>query len=412
MISVEEASRRILAGFSPLGLEKVSILDTPGRVIGEDIYAGRDIPPKDNSAMDGYALRREDTLGASPEKPATLDVTEEIPAGAIPTKRIGPGQAARIMTGAPLPEGADAVVRMEDTHKDGPRVHIFTEAAPGQHIRAAGGDVREGDMVIPRGSVMRPAGVGMLASLGRSFIPVHQRPLVAVITTGDELADIDDPPSPWQIVNSNSYSLAALVRDCGAIPLRIGIARDSREDLTAKFRSAMRADLIISTGGVSVGDYDLVKEIMQTEGNHMQFWQVAMKPGRPLAFGALGTVPVIGLPGNPAASMVAFEQFIRPAILKMMGHTNLFRRTVPARIDENIEKKAGSMHFIRALIRRDGDGYAVVTAGEQGSGILKSMVRANGLIVLPEDATAVKAGEMVRVQLLDDSLERIAEAIC
>ena len=409
MIRIEEALNRILAAVSPLGLEKVNLFDALGRVIGEDIHAGRSIPPKDNSAMDGYALRAQDTRGASEGNPAILEVVEDIPAGYIPEKRIGPGQAARIMTGAPVPEGADAVVRMEDSRKEGSRVAIVTAAEKGQDIRRAGEDVQTGEKVISRGEVIRPAEVGMLAALGRSFIFVHQRPLVAVVATGDELTDIDDPLPPWKIVSSNSYSLAALVLDCGAIPMQIGIAKDRREDLVAKFRSAMRADMIVSSGGVSVGDYDLVKEVMKEEGNRMQFWRVAMKPGRPLAFGALGEVPVVGLPGNPVSSMVSFEQFIRPAILKMMGHQNLFRRIVRARVEEEIAKKPGIRHFIRARIRQDGEGYSVVTTGDQGSGILKSMVRANGLIILPEESTRVRAGETVAVQLLDTSLDQTAE---
>ncbi|MFH2074680.1 MAG: gephyrin-like molybdotransferase Glp [Pseudomonadota bacterium] len=405
MISVEEALKRILDSISPLGLEKVNILDALGRVVGEDIHAGRDIPPKDNSAMDGYALRSEYTRGTSAERPVRLEVVEDIPAGTVPQKRIGPGQAARIMTGAPIPEGADAVVRREDTRKEGTIVAVFVEAKEGQDIRRAGEDVQQGEKVISRGEIIRPAEVGMLASLGRSFILVYQRPLVAVVATGDELVDIDETPSPWKIISSNSYSLAALVLECGAIPLQIGIARDRREDLVAKFRDAMRADLIVSSGGVSVGDYDLVKEIMKEVGNRMQFWQIAMRPGRPLAFGALEDVPVVGLPGNPVSAMVSFEQFIRPAILKMMGHKNLFRRTVLARIVEGIEKKKGVRHFIRARIRWDGENYTVVTTGDQGSGILKSMVRANGLIILPEGAATVGVGEKVMVQLLDNSLE-------
>ncbi|MBU0652532.1 MAG: molybdopterin molybdotransferase MoeA [Proteobacteria bacterium] len=405
MISVEEALKKILAAISPLGLEKVNILDALGRVIGEDVYAGRAIPPKDNSAMDGYALRMGDTRGASAEKPAMLEVVEEIPAGAVPEKRIGPGQAARIMTGAPVPEGADAVVRMEDTRKEDGQVAILVEAKHGQDIRLAGEDVQPGEKVISRGEVIRPAEVGMLAALGRSFVSIHQRPLVAIVATGDELTDIDEPSSPWKIINSNSYSLAALVLNCGAVPLQIGIARDRREDIVAKFRAAIRADLIVSSGGVSVGDYDLVKEVLKEEGNRMQFWRVAMKPGRPLAFGMLGEVPIVGLPGNPVSAMVSFEQFIRPTILKMMGHVNLFRQTVQARLGEDINKKPGIRHFIRARIQRDGDLYTVVTTGDQGSGILKSMVRANGLIILPEEVTTVQAGGMVTVQLLDDSLD-------
>jgi molybdopterin molybdotransferase len=407
MISVEEALKRILDSFSPLGLEKASILDALGRVIGEDIYAGRAIPPKDHSTMDGYAIRAVDTRGTSSGNPAVLDVIDDIPAGAIPKTRIEAGQAARIMTGAPLPEGADAVIRMEDTRKEGDRVALFAEATKGQDIRYAGEDVRIGEKVISRGEIIRPAEVGMLASLGRSFVLVHQQPLVAVVATGDELIDIDEPPTPWKIVGSNSYSIAALVRECGGIPLQIGIAKDCREDLLAKFRAAMRADIILSSGGVSVGDYDLVKEIMKEAGNRIHFWQVAMKPGRPLAFGSLEDVPIVGLPGNPVSSMVSFEQFIRPAILKMLGHVNLFRRTVRARLEEDIKKKEGMRHFIRARIRRDGEDCVVVTTGNQGSDILRSMVRANGLIILPEEATIVRKDSMVKVQLLDDSLERM-----
>lgn len=406
MISVEDARNKILDAFSPLELEKVNILDALGRVIGEDIHAARAIPPHDNSAMDGYALRAEDTRGASVETPVRLTLVEDIPAGTVPRKRVGEGEAARIMTGAPIPEGADAVIQMEDAWEEDAQVVIVVEAQKDRHIRHMGEDVSDGEKVISRGGVIRPAEVGMLASLGRSSIPVHQRPLVAVIATGDELVDIDELPSEWKIINSNSYSLAALIRECGAVPLQIGIARDRREDLLAKFRAAMRADLIVSSGGVSVGDYDMVKNIMQEVGNDMQFWQVAMTPGRPLAFGMLGDVPAVGLPGNPVSAMVSFELFIRPTIFKMLGHVNLFRRTVRARLEDGIGKKAGLRHFIRARIRQEGEGYAVVTVGERGSGVLKSMVRANGLIILPEEATVVRAGELVTVQPLDDSLDR------
>lgn len=408
MIRVEEALENILDAVSPLGLEKVNLFEALGRVIGEDVHAGRAIPPKDNSAMDGYALRAEDTRGASPDNPVILKVVEDIPAGAVPQKRIEPGQASRIMTGAPIPEGANAVVPMEESRREGGGVAILAEAATGRDIRRAGEDVQPGEKVISRGEIIRPAEIGMLSSLGRSFIFVHQRPLVAIVATGDELTDVDEPTSPWKIVSSNSYALAALARDCGAIPMQLGIARDRREDLVEAFRNAMRADLIVSSGGVSVGDYDLVKDVMKQEGNRMQFWRVAMRPGRPLAFGSMGGVPTVGLPGNPVSTMVSFELFVRPALLKMMGHKNLFRRTVRARLEEEIHKKPGVRHFIRARIQRRKEGYVVVTTGDQGSGILKSMVRANGLIVLPEEATKVGAGETVNVQLLDDSLEREA----
>lgn len=410
MIRVEEARIRILDSVSPLGMEHVNLSDALGRVIGEDIHAGRAIPPGDNSAMDGYALRAEDTVGAASEHPVRLEVIEEIPAGSVPAKRIGPGQTARIMTGAPIPEGADAVVRLEDSRKGNGCVVILVAAVKGQKIRRAGEDVRMGEQVITRGDLIRPAEISLLASLGRSIISVHQRPLVAIMATGNELVEIDEIPSRGKIVGSNSYALAALVQDCGAIPLRMGIAKDRREDLVTEFRAAMRADLIVSAGGVSVGDYDLVKEIMQKEGNRLLFWQVAMKPGKQLAFGALGKVPIVGLPGNPVSSMICFEQFVRPAILRMSGHKNLFRRTAQARLSEKIEKKKGVRHFIRALIRRHADGCLSATMGERGSRMIKSMVGANGLIIIPEETTVVYDGEMVTVQLLDNSLDQNPES--
>ncbi len=406
MISVEDALHKILDVFVPLGQEKVNILSSLGRVIGEDIYASRNIPPRDNSAMDGYAVRWEDTRGASRGKPVVLNVIEDIPAGAIPQKSIGKGESSRIMTGAPVPDGANAIVRVEDTAKHGRRVDVFVQAKRGQDIRLAGEDVRDGELVIARGDVIRPAEIGMLASLGRSFIMVYQRPIVAVLATGDELVDIDDNPNPWQIVSSNSYSLAAQIIDSGGIPLQIGIAKDTREDLVSKFKAALRADVIVSSGGVSVGDYDLVKDVMKEVGNKMQFWRVAMRPGRPLAFGSMGGVPMFGLPGNPVSSMVSFEQFVRPSILKMMGHKNLFRRTVKATIREDITKKKGAKHFIRARVEYKNGRFMVTSTGDQGSGILKSMVRANGLIVLPENSTSAKKGDEVAVQLIDGSLEQ------
>jgi molybdopterin molybdotransferase len=307
------------------------------------------------------------------------------------------------MTGAPLPAGADAVVRVEDTEKDGKKVRIFVPAAAGLDIRHAGEDVREGETVLTRGAVIRAAEIGMLASLGRSFISVHQRPLVSILATGDELAEIDEPVTPWKIISSNSYSLAAQVMSCSAEPLVIGIARDTREDLTAKFRMALRADVILSSGGVSMGDYDLVKDIMRTEGNRIEFWQVAMRPGKPLAFGEMGGVPIFGLPGNPVSSMVSFEQFVRPSLLKMAGNRRLFRKTVRAVTKENLKKAKGLRTFLRARLEREGGRIVVRTTGEQGSGILKSMVQANGLVVLPEDVTQVKTGAEVTVQVIDEN---------
>jgi molybdopterin molybdotransferase len=409
MITVKEALGFILQNISPLGLEKINLLNSLGRVIGKDVIAGRNIPPKDNSAMDGYAVLYEDALPASAEHPVILDVIEDIPAGAVPQKSVSLGQAARIMTGAPIPEGADAVIRMEDTEKDGDRVRIKAAVQYKQDIRLAGEDVKEGEVVIQAGTVIRPAEIGMLASLRCSFISVYQKPLVAVLATGNELVDIDSDPSPWAIVNSNSYSISAQVIDCGADVMQLGIARDERDDLIAKFKAAARADIIVSSGGVSVGDYDLVKDIMKEVGNGVQFWQVAMRPGKPLAYGTVDNIPLFGLPGNPVSSMISFEEFVRPTILKMMGHKKIFRKAVKAVLQEDIKKKKGFMNFIRGFASISDGRYVASTTGRQESGILKSMVRANGFIILPEEKESAKAGEEVTMQLIDNSLELTAE---
>ncbi|MBW2636365.1 MAG: molybdopterin molybdotransferase MoeA [Deltaproteobacteria bacterium] len=405
MIRVEEALNQILNSISPLDLEKTDILNALGRVIGEDIYSGRNIPPKDNSAMDGYALKSDDAKGATPEAPAIVEIIEDIPAGYPSQKTVGHGQAARIMTGAYVPEGADTVVKVEDTERDGNRVRIFVESPREDNIRYSGEDVKVGDLVISKGKIAGPAEVGMLASLGRSFIKVYQKPLVAIIATGDEIADIDEDTSEGKIISSNSYSINAQVRECGALPLQTGIAKDREESLIAAFRAALRADVIISSGGVSVGDYDFVKDVMAQMGTNIEFWQVAQRPGKPLAFGTMEGKLVFGLPGNPVSSMITFEEYVRPALLKMMGREEIFRRTIKATLMEDIKKKSGLKHFIRALVRKEGEKFTVSTTGEQGSGILKSMVLANGIIVLPEDMTSVKKGEEVAVQLIDDTFE-------
>lgn len=409
MISVEEALEQILSAIAPLGPERVALPDCLGRVLLEDIRAGRDIPPRDNSAMDGFAVRSCDLWSATAEIPVVLEIIEDVPAGTVPKKPLTAGKAARIMTGAPLPEGADAVVRREDTRTEGTNVAVFVEAEAGRDIRRAGEDVRRGDLVLPRGTVLRPAEVGMLASLGRSFVAVHQKPRVAIVSTGDELVEIDEPGEPWRIVNSNAYALAAQVAEAGAVPAQIGIARDRREDLEAAFRVAMRSDMVLSSGGVSVGDYDFVKDVMHEVGNRMQFWRVAMRPGRPLAFGFLSGVPLFGLPGNPVSSMVTFEQFVRPALLKMLGRRRIFRRAIKAVMADGFRKQPGFRHFVRAHVRREGGRYIASTTGDQGSGILRSMVLANGLVVLPADTEAVGPGDEVTVQLLDEAVLLTAE---
>jgi molybdopterin molybdotransferase len=308
------------------------------------------------------------------------------------------------MTGAPIPKGADAVVPVEETKREDGFVSISKAVSLGEYIRRAGEDVKKGDGILSRGDFIRPAEVGMLASVGRSFISVYQRPLVGILCTGEELVDVDGGLSGVKIVSSNSYTLAAQVKDCGAVPIQLGIARDRKEEIREKLRQGIRADVLISSAGVSVGDYDFVRGALNDLGMKMVFWRVAMKPGKPLAFGTINGKPVFGLPGNPVSSMVSFEQFVRPSLLKMMGHRQLFRPVVEAFLKEEIEKRPGKRYFIRGFVSLEKDQYFVATAGEQGSGILRSMVRANGLIVIPEDQGIVRAGEKVRVQLLDRSL--------
>ena len=404
MISVEKALKTILVNFRPLGLEKINILEARKRVIGEDIFAPHNIPSADNSAMDGYAVRHIDTKGATQDKPLQLKIIEDIPAGKVALKKIKKGEAARIMTGAVIPEGADSVIRQEDTKKNGKTVIIYSSIKKGLNIRFAGEDVQKGELVVNKGSAIRPADIGMLAALGKAFISVYQKPRVAIMSTGDELVDIETDPPLGKIINSNSYSLAAQVLECGGIPIMLGISKDKKIDLQKKFKTALHADVIISSGGVSVGDFDFVKNVMGEIGNAMHFWQVAMRPGKPLAFGAIESVPLFGLPGNPVSAMVSFEQFVRPSLLKMQGHKKIFRQTAKAVCDQEVQKSAGFKHFIRAVVKKEKDQYIASTTGAQGSGILKSMVIANALIVMGENETRIKKGSQVTIQLLDDSL--------
>jgi molybdopterin molybdotransferase len=400
MLRVEEALDKILGRIEPLGFEKVSLLESLGRVVGEDIDARRNIPPLDNSGMDGYAVRTADIEKASRDHSVRLKVIEDLPAGFLSQKTLKEGQAIRIMTGAPIPMGADTVVPVEETGKDGSSVSIFKAFPLGENIRRGGEDVKQGDRVISRGDILRPSEIGMVASIGRSSLSVYQRPMVSILCTGEELVDVDEPLEGVKIVSSNSYTLAAQVRECGAIPVQLGIARDRKEEVKERLRQGLRADVLVSSAGISVGDYDFVKEALKDLGMEMVFWRVAMKPGKPMAFGTIRGKPVFGLPGNPVSSMVSFEQFVRPALLKMMGHRQIFRLCIEAMLNEDLDIEPGKRHYIRAVVSRKEDHYVVMTTGAQGSGILNSMVRANGLIVIPEDRKRVQAGEKVKVQLL------------
>jgi molybdopterin molybdotransferase len=401
MIAVNEALDKILSRIAPLGFERVSVLDGLSRVIAEDMIASRDLPPYDNSGMDGYAVRHEDVRNASKKRPVRLEVIEDLRAGFVSKRTIQKGQAIRIMTGAPIPEGADAVIPVEETERGNGFVNILRAGLPGGHIRREGEDVKKEDLVVSAGELLHPSEIGMLASMGRSMISVYQRPSVAILCTGEELVDVDEDLDGVRIVSSNSYTLASQVMECGAIPIQLGIARDQKEEIRSKLLQGIRADVFVSSAGVSVGDYDLVRDVLKEAGAEMVFWRVAMKPGKPVAFWMLNGKPAFSLPGNPVSSMVAFEQLVRPALLRMMGHRQIFRPVIEAVLNEDIQKEPGRVHFIRVRVASGMNGYSVTTTGPQGSGILRSMLKANGLLMIPGDRAIVKAGEKVKVQLLD-----------
>ncbi|MBI4215997.1 MAG: molybdopterin molybdotransferase MoeA [Chloroflexi bacterium] len=412
MLSVEEALERILSFVAVLDIKEQPLLTCLGQVLGVDLRAPFAVPPLDNAAMDGYALRAEDIAGASLASPRRLRVIGQVAAGALAREPVRPGTAVRIMTGAPLPEGADTVVPFEETDEVERRhrnlslaeIAVTVDIKAGANIRRAGEDISAGSLVLERGTVLRPAELGVLASLGRATLPVVRRPVVAVLATGDELVEVGQPLPEGKIYNSNTYSLMAQVQRYGGIPRGLGVARDNLASLREKLAQGLEADLLITSAGVSVGDYDVVKDALAQMGE-VSFWSVRMKPGKPLAFGLLGQgprrVPHLGLPGNPVSSMITFEQFARPAILKMMGRQDLAKPTVQAVLEEDIQDRSGRRHFVRAWVtRRDGRYYARTT-GPQGSGILTSMARANGLVVIPEEQAEVKAGSLVPVQMLD-----------
>ena len=404
MITVEQALEIILSEINVMGQERVAIPFSLHRVLAEDVVSGRDNPLWDNSAMDGYAVIAEDTKGASRDNPVTFTVTEDLPAGYVARNSLKRGEAIRIMTGAPMPDSADAVIMVEDTEKlQGQGVKIFKEAIAGDNIRKAGEDFKKGNTLLKRGSVIRPIEIGIMAAIGKSFVNVYQKPKVAVLATGDELVEIYEPLEKGKIANSNSYIISAQIKECGAEPLQMRIARDRKDDLIEKLKYASAADCIVSSGGVSVGDFDLVKDMLKEMGTEMRFWKVAMKPGKPLAFGVIGGKPTFGLPGNPISSLVVFEQFVRPALLKMMGRKAVLRRIVSAVLMEDIKKKPDRTHFVRGVLTTKGDKYYAEPLEGQGSGMLCSFVSANCLIILPKEETQFKKGDRVKAQLIDNS---------
>jgi len=409
MIKVEDALKIVLRCIRILNSETVKLVDSLGRVLAEDIRSDSNIPGFDNSAMDGYAVKSLDTKGARKDNPKVLDVADDIKAGDMPKKIVRPGQAIRIMTGAPIPKGADSVIMVEDTEKvSGVRcqvsgfVKIFKEVEPRENIRKAGEDIKKGDLVISKGTLLKSAHIGILASLGRAQFKVFRKPKVAILATGDELVDADERIGPGKLRSSNTYTLYSQILRYGGIPKNLGIARDKPSELEKKIKAGvLTCDLILTSGGVSVGDYDLVKDILAKMGTNIRFWKVAMRPGKPLVFGVIKGIPVFGLPGNPVSSMVVFEIFVRPVILKMLGQKKDERKKIEAVLEEDIKKKPGFRYFLRANTRWHQGRYLTRTTGPQGSAILKSMALANSLIILPEDKEFVKKGERVTVIFLD-----------
>ena len=399
---LEEAQDIVLNATKPLGCEKVGLMEALGRVLGEDIIAPRANPPWDNSAMDGFAVRWEDIEQEHAiTKIRELTIIEDVPAGKMATKTVGAGEAIRIMTGAPMSAGADTVVRVEFTEPSVNRVRILkSESGRGANVRSKGEDVKQGDCIIPQGTVLRPAEVGMLAILAKSFVLVYQRPRVAILSTGDELADLDEHFDENKIINSNSYGIGAAVREAGGVPVLLGIARDDPDALKEKIMEGLTCDALVLSGGVSMGDYDFTKPVFAELGAEMNFWKLAIRPGQPVAFGKIQGVLAFGLPGNPVSSMVTCDQLVRPAVLKMCGHVSYARPVVQAIFQEKLSKHPDRRHFLRGILRQENGVLTVRTTGGQGSGILTSMVKANGLIDIPEDVERLNPGDIVNVQLL------------
>jgi len=397
---LEDALKIVLDTVPVLGIEKINLLDALGRVLAEDIIADRDNPPWDNSAMDGFAVRYQDIKqDHAVTAPTILKVIEDVPAGRFASKTVGAGEAIRIMTGAAIPQGADTVLKIEDTEAKPDSVKVFKPEQQGANIRPQGEDVRKGDCIIAKGKVIRPAEAGMLAILAKPFVFVYQRPRVAILSTGDELADLDERLTDEKIINSNSYGIAAAVREAGGLPHLLGIAKDNPADLKAKIGQGLNADILVLSGGVSMGDYDFTKPVFQELGGDMNFWKLAIRPGQPVAFGKIGKTLAFGLPGNPVSSMVTFEQLVRPAMLQMCGHKVLTRPIVQAVFQERFSKRPDRRHFLRGILWMERGMLMVRTTGPQGSGILTSMVKANGLIDIPVEVEKLKPGDVVDVQV-------------
>ena len=408
MISVEEALDRILSRVAVLGDERVALTRALHRVLADDVESPRDMPPWPASSMDGYALRSGDTRAAAALSPARLALAGRVPAGAMAERPLRPGEAFRIFTGAPLPEGADAVIPQEDVTAEGGILLVPRPVADGDFVRPRGEDMKRGDRVLERGRILSAADIGMLAAVGRTPVGVVRRPRVGILSTGDELVDLGGRIGPGQIPNSNSYSLIAQVIEAGAVPVSLGIARDRREDIEARLRWGLGCDLLISSAGVSVGEHDFVKAALERLGAEQHLWLVDMRPGKPIAFSTIpqdgkGALAVFALPGNPVSAMVTFEVLVRPAILRMAGHGRLHRPTITARALAPIVNRDRRRGYLRVTLTPADDGYGARLTGTQSSGVLRSMVAADGLAVVPGETT-VQTGQPVKVIVLRPAL--------
>ena len=404
-LSAAEAAQRILQDVERQPALRMPLDDALDSVLAEEVVSPLDIPPWTNSAMDGYAARGEDVRGASTSHPVQLRVVEQLPAGRFPTRTIGPGECARIFTGAPLPAGSDSVIRQEDTNGGADTVIITNDRDVGVNIRRAGEDIARGAVVLSPGTQLGPAHLGVLASMAVAHPLVYRRPRVAILGSGDEIVDVDQPEailSGRKIASSNTHTLVALVRQAGGEPVNLGIAADTPDDLRAHLVRALDCDLLVTTAGISVGEHDYVKAVLEKLGAELRFWKLRMRPGAPVGFGVLEGKPWIGLPGNPVSTMVTFELFVRPAIRKMMGHELWFGRPVVASAAEAIKVKPRLQHFLRAVVSEGFGGLEARLTGPQGSGILTSMIKANALLVIPEGQFDTPAGSPVQALRLDD----------
>ncbi len=401
MIDYEEALGKVLEKARLLPVETVPLSKALGRTLGRPVRADQDVPPFDKATMDGYAVRASETRIPPDVDWIELDVAGDLPAGRTSAKPLKPGQALRIMTGAPLPRGADAVVMVEDTESAGSKVRIFRGVRPGMNTGAAGEDVGKGEVVLERGAVIGPAEVGMLAALGRAAVPAVRSPRVAVIATGDEIVEPGVKPARGQIRNSNGHALTALARRAGADASYLGIARDRAASLEGKLRRARDADIIVLSGGVSVGDYDLVRDQLRKTGVKPVFWGVRIKPGKPVFFGLKGRRLIFGLPGNPTSAMVTFFLFVRPAVERMLGRKKNGPRSRRALLQAGLVLKPGRLQFLRGNIVGGGPSILVEPFSNQKSGVLRSMVESRVLIVVPPEVSRLEKGQEIDILLMD-----------